>query len=216
MGCLIHTPISADDVASDMADDRRGRDKQARDADRRQQERAILEELERADETEPPIDETALDEIEPALDTLSFPATGADIVAAVGDRVLEANGRTDTIAELVPEGKDVQYDSPAAVRMRLQRPTVAAAMNRIQTASREYSTETLDRSKRTAYEKTLRALATIDADDEDEGIEVVTDWIVDRIREDETCPSSRTVRKRAATFCRQNEYPVRTDEWLGA
>jgi hypothetical protein len=40
-----------------MADTKKGRDKQARDADKRQQERELRESQERADEPEPPLDE---------------------------------------------------------------------------------------------------------------------------------------------------------------
>nr|WP_321163900.1 hypothetical protein [Halolamina pelagica] len=56
-----------------MADDKQGRDKQAHDAERRQRERAIQAELERYDETEPPVDDAELDEIEEELETVSFP-----------------------------------------------------------------------------------------------------------------------------------------------
>ncbi|WP_255679363.1 hypothetical protein [Haladaptatus salinisoli] len=38
-----------------MADNKSGRDKQADDAERCQRERSIAEELERGDETEPPV-----------------------------------------------------------------------------------------------------------------------------------------------------------------
>ena len=43
-----------------MPDDKRGREKQARNADRRQRERAIATELDRMADPEPPIDETEL------------------------------------------------------------------------------------------------------------------------------------------------------------
>lgn len=41
-----------------MGDDKRGREKQASDAERRQRERALDEAMERADEAEPPAEET--------------------------------------------------------------------------------------------------------------------------------------------------------------
>nr|WP_245545329.1 hypothetical protein [Halomicrobium katesii] len=69
-----------------MADNKSGRDEQADNADRRQRERDILTALERNDETEPPVDERALGELETELDTLSFPATAREVVEAVGDR----------------------------------------------------------------------------------------------------------------------------------
>ena len=73
-----------------MADDKDGREKQAADEDRRQRERDVEDELERGDEaepaaeSEPPIDPDEVDEFEAALEPLTFPATGREIVAAVG------------------------------------------------------------------------------------------------------------------------------------
>jgi hypothetical protein len=64
------------------------------------------------------------------------------------------------------------------------------------------------------YRKTLEALEDVDADD-DEGIAVVTDWIVDRIETTGTRPSSKAVRQRATEFCRNNDYPISDDSWLG-
>jgi hypothetical protein len=200
-----------------MADDKRGRDKQARDAERRRQEREIAEELERWDETEPPVEATELEEFETELESIAFPATGTDVVAAVGDREVESPDGTYAVEELVPETDEVVFDAPAAVRMRVRRPTVAAAMTRIVEASQTLRNpdHRLGGSQREAYEKTLRALKAIDADDDDEGIRVVTDWIVERIREKEALPGSRDVRRRAAEFCRANGYQVRNDDWLG-
>jgi hypothetical protein len=198
-----------------MADDKRGRDKQARDEERRQRERDVAAELERMDEPEPPVDESALDEIGSALDTLSFPATGRQVVETVGDRTVESADETYTIAELVPETDAETFDSPAAVAVRLQRPTVATAMKRIVEASETLPNASLSESQRTAYVKTFRALRAIDAVDDDEGIEVVADWIVERIREKGKLPGSRDVRRRAAKFCRAEGYEVRNDEWLG-
>ncbi|WP_313694440.1 hypothetical protein [Halorarum halobium] len=198
-----------------MADDKRGRDKQARDAERRQRERAIAAELERGDETEPPTDESALDEFEAELDSLAFPATGAEVVAAVGDRQVESVGGTYAVEELVPDTAEERFDSPAAVRVRVRRPTIAAAMKRVVEASETLPNEELGRSRREAYEKTLRELKAIDADDEDEGISAITDWIVERIRDEEALPGSRAVRRQAAKFCRANGYEVRNDDWIG-
>jgi hypothetical protein len=197
-----------------MADDKRSREEQARNDDRRQRERDVAEELERSDETEPPIETADLDALD--LDAVTFPATGADVVAAVGGRAVETPNETLAVEDLVPDTDSVTYPSPAAVRVRLQRPTVAAAMRRVVDASETLPNTEFSRSQREAYERTLRALKAIDADDDDEGIEVVTDWIVERIRTKEKLPNSRRVRKRAAEFCRANGYPIRDDEWLGA
>ena len=197
-----------------MADDKSGRDKQARDEDRRQREREIAAELERGDEAEPPVDTAELAYFETALDDVTFPATGAAIVAAVGDREIESAVGTYAVADLVPDVEAETFDSPAAVRVRIQRPTVAAAMKRIVEASDPLSDEELGESQREAYVRTFRALEGIDGDD-DEGIAFMADWIVERIREKEALPGSRDVRRRAAKFCRTNGYEVRDDEWLG-
>ena len=198
-----------------MADDKRGRDKQARDAERRQQARDLATELERREETEPPIDDAELDEFEGELDRLEFPATGAEVVAVVGDREVDSLEGTFPVAELVPDTDEVIFEAPAAVRARVQRPTVAAAMKRILEAADTYPKADLDTSQREAYEKTVRELKAIDADDEDEGVRYITDWIVEKVHDKEQLPGSRAVRREAAKFCRQNGYQVRNDDWLG-
>lgn len=198
-----------------MADNKRGRDEQADNADRRQRERDIVAQLERGDETEPPIDEAELDELEAELSEVAFPVTGAELVDAAGDAELGSPTGANSLAELIPETDTERFDSPKAVRTRIQRPTIAAAMKRIVEAAGPLPNKRIGDSQREAYEKTLRALKAIDADDDDEGIAVITDWIVDRIREDETLPGSRDVRRQAAEFCRSNGYRIRNDEWLG-
>lgn len=198
-----------------MADDKRGREKQSRDADDRQRARDVLAELERGDETEPEVDESALGELVPALESLSYPATGAAVVDAVGGRSVEASGATHTVADLVPESEGEVFDSPESVKARVQRPTVAGAMKRVVEAAGEHQSAEFGTSQRRAYEKTLRALAAVDADDDDEGIDVVTDWLVERIREKETLPGSRAVRRQAAAFCRERGHQVSSNDWLG-
>jgi len=198
-----------------MADDKSGRDKQARDADRRQRERAIVEELERQDETEPPVETAALDDIEAELESLEFPATGAETVAAVGDREIESGDGTYEIRDLVPDTDAETFDAPDDVRRRVQRPTIAATMKRIVEANEANPNADFGASQREAYEKTLRALKTIDADDDDEGVRVVGDWILERIRDEGEFPGSRAVRRKGAEFCRSHGYQVRNDEWLG-
>ncbi|MFB6150405.1 MAG: hypothetical protein ABEJ40_01235 [Haloarculaceae archaeon] len=198
-----------------MADDKQGRDDQARGADDRQRRRAVLEELERMDEVEPPVEADALDDVEAGIRSLEYPVTAAAVVEAVGDREVESTDGTYTVAELVPRTDEETYDSPDEVRARVLRPTVAASMKRITEASRSLPRRDRFGSQREAYEKTLRALKSIDADDDDEGVESVTDWIVERIEEKGKLPSSRDVRRRAAKFCRSNGYEVRNDQWLG-
>jgi hypothetical protein len=199
-----------------MADDKRGREKQAQDAERRQRERDVAAELERGEEPRPPVDESALDWLESALDPVSFPATGSAVVDQIGDREVESTAETYTVEELVPETETVAFDSPAAVRARVLRPTVAASMKRIVEAGAALPDRDRFGSQREAYERTLRALVAVDPDDEDEVVETVTDWIVERIEEKEALPGSRAVRRQAAKVCRANGHQVRDDEWLGA
>lgn len=198
-----------------MPDDKRGRDKQARDADKRQRERAMNAALERADETEPAVDESELGEFVMELEALSFPARGSDIVDAVGDQAIEAPDRTYTVEELVADTDQELFESPEAVQVLVQRPTVAATMKRIVEVTDSTQGVSLDGSQREGYEKTLRALKAVTPDDDDEGLEVLGDWIVEQLRSDGTLPGSRAVRRRAGEFCRANGYPVRNDEWLG-
>lgn len=198
-----------------MADDKNSRDKQARDDEKRQLERDIDEARKRMGETEPSIEAEELDEIETELDSLEYPATGAEVVDAVGEKVVESVARRYSVKELVPDTPAEKFESPSAVRTRIKRPTVARSMKRISEAADELPHTDFGDSQTDAYEKTLRELKEVDADDEDEGIKVVTDWIVERIHEKEKPPSSRAVRKRAAKFCRENGYEVRNDEWLG-
>ncbi|AUX10696.1 hypothetical protein AArcSl_3089 [Halalkaliarchaeum desulfuricum] len=198
-----------------MADDKSGREKQARNADKRQRVRDIAAELERWDETEPEIDTAALAEFDSDLDSLDFPATGAEIVGRIGDREVEAADSMYTVEELVPETDALTFDSPSTLRVRVQRPTVAAAMKRVVEASEQLSSTDLSESQREAYEKTFRALKAIDADDDDEGIQAISDWIVDWIRDEEILPGSRAVRRQAAKFCRSNGYEIQNDNWLG-
>lgn len=198
-----------------MADDKSGREKQAQNDERRQRERAIAEELERADEPEPPVDPSALAYFEAELDALEFPATAADVVAAVGDHEVESDEGAYAVQDLLPDATVETFESPAAVRTRVQRPTVAGAMKRVVEAADAHQSAAFGTSQRDAYERTFRELQAIDEADDDEGIRVVADWIVERIHESESLPSSRDVRRRAATFCRSNGYSVRNDDWLG-
>jgi len=198
-----------------MADDKSGREKQAQDAEKRQRTRDIAAELARGDEPEPPVEPTELAALEVDLSALSFPTTGAEIVATVGERVIESAAGSYTVEALVPETETETFESAAAVRTWIQRPTVAAAMTRVTAAAETLQSADLSRSRRDAYEKTFRALHAVDADDDDEGVQVISEWIVDHVQERGSLPGSRDVRRQAAKFCRTNGYQVRDDEWLG-
>ncbi|QZP36689.1 hypothetical protein [Halobaculum magnesiiphilum] len=198
-----------------MADDKRGRDKQAHDAAKRRQERDIATERERYDEAEPPVDADVLADIERDLASVAFPATGAAVVDAIGEREVPTDAGTYAVEALLPDTDEETFDSPAAVRVRIQRPTVAAAMKRIVEATEGLADAELTDTQRDGYERTFRELVNIDPIDENEGIPVVADWMVERIRENGELPGSRSVRRRAAEYCRANGYEVRNDEWLG-
>ena len=198
-----------------MADDKDGREKQAADEDRRQRERDVEAELERGDEPEPPIDPDEVDEFEAALEPLTFPATGREIVAAVGTRELESGTRVYAVADLLPDADIEAFDAPETVRERIRRPAVATAMKRVVEAAATLKNEEFGRSQHEAFERTFRALSDIDELDDEEGVEAIADWAVDRIAEKETVPGSRDLRRQAAKYCRKHGYEVRNDEWLG-
>lgn len=199
-----------------MADDKNSRVKKAYDQERRQRERYLAEELERMGEREPPLDDQGLEDIESELESQEFPVTGEEVVEAVGDQVVESVDGTYSVDELVPETSNEAFGTVEEFRKRVQKPKIAVAMKTIIEASGSLQDMEVSGSQYKAYEKTLHSLKNIDADDDDEGIKVVTDWIVDRIHEKRKLPSSRTVRKRAEKFCRGEGYEIRDDEWLGA
>ncbi|MFC6756834.1 MULTISPECIES: hypothetical protein [Haloarcula] len=194
-----------------MADNKSGRDEQADNEQRRQRQRDIVAELERGDETEPPIGADELEKLEPELAAVTFPATGAEVVETVGDRSLGPA----TIGDFLPETETETFADPQAVQQRLRRPTIASAMKRLIEANAAISNDRLRDSQREAYERTFRELRDIDAVDEDEGIGAVADWVVEQIDEKGKLPGSRAVRRQAAKVCRENGYEVRNDEWLG-
>ena len=161
------------------------------------------------------MDAEELTDFEAELEELTFPATGSEVIAAIGDRELESVEGSYSIEELIPETDEETFDSPDAVRVQIQRPTVAAAMKRVVEASKTLRNTDFSWTQRKAYEKTFEELKAIDADDDDEGIQAICDWIVERIRDKETLPTSRAVRREAAKFCRANGYQIRNDDWLG-
>jgi hypothetical protein len=88
-------------------------------------------------------------------------------------------------------------------------------MKRVVEASKTLPNTEFKWTQRKAYEMTFQELKAIDADDDDEGIQAISDWITEHIRDKETLPTSRAVRRQAAKFCRTHGYQVRDDEWLG-
>lgn len=198
-----------------MADDKSGREKQARDAENRQRERELAAALERRDEAEPPVDGAAVAGLESELAAVPFPATGSEVVAVVGDLAVESEEGVHTVAELVPDADAETFASPAEVAVRVQRPTAAGAMKRIVEAADSFRRVSLRGSQRDAYEKTFRAVAAIDSLDDDESIPVLADWVIEQLEDDGELPGSRDVRRQAATIARSAGYEVGNDEWLG-
>jgi len=204
-----------------MADTKDGREEQAHHAERRQRERELAEALARGEEPEPEPDLEAVDGndlagVESELDELSFPATGEEVVERVGDRELATANRTYTVADLVSDSGLVRFDSPAAIRARLARPEVAAALRRITEAVgtvEALSDRDID-ERLEAYERTFREIVALAPEDYEDAVQVVTEWILDVVRGDERVPSSRAVRRRAAVYCRANGYEVPDDNWL--
>lgn len=198
-----------------MADDKSGRDEQASNEEQRQRERALAEELDRMDEVEPEIEATDLVDLETELDVVSFPASGSEVVAAAGDHEIAVTDESITVEEMIPDAEAEVFDSPAAVRMRVQRPTVAAEMKRIVEAADAADTVEFGTSQRDAYMKTLFALRAIEADDDDEGVREIGDWIVDQIHAKGKLPGSRGVRREAGKIARSYGHTVSNNDWLG-
>ena len=198
-----------------MADDKQGREKQARDEDGRQRQRDVDAELERGDEPEPELDAVDLGDVEAEIERLEFPVTGAEIVETIGDREVGTAAERYTVEQLVPNTDRALFDSPDHVRVRMRRPTTAAAMKRIMEASEVLPNEELDGSQYDAYEKTFLELEQISPDDYDEAITEVRDWVVERIRDKGKLPTSRGIRRQAATVCRRKGHKVRNSDWLG-
>lgn len=94
--------------------------------------------------------------------------------------------------------------------------TVESAMRRIRDADNVRSDRDVRDQQYEMYRKTLEALVAIDEDDENEGVTVVTEWIVDQIETHGERPNSRAVRQRARQFCQNNGYDIPDDSWLVA
>ncbi|WP_049916773.1 hypothetical protein [Halogeometricum pallidum] len=95
--------------------------------------------------------------------------------------------------------------------------SIDTAMQRISEAESKEGLRDDDRGDQyEAYERTFRALEDITPDDDDEGVAVVTDWIVEQMRSTGERPSSRAVRQRGRKFCQKSGYEVSDNDWLGA
>ena len=89
-------------------------------------------------------------------------------------------------------------------------------MRRVREADDTDPTEADDREQQhEMYRKTLRALEDVTPDDDDEGVTVVANWIVEQLETGGERPSSKAVRRRAREYCRTNGYDVSDNDWLG-
>lgn len=89
-----------------------------------------------------------------------------------------------------------------------------AAMRRIAEADRSRE-DTDDRDQQhEMYRKTLAALTDVTPEDDDEGVTVVAEWILEELERTGERPSSRAVRQRAVTYCRENGHEISNNEWL--
>jgi hypothetical protein len=193
-----------------MGDTKQSRDKQAHDEDDRARRRAVEEELARFHETEPP---RGLDD---ALEALEYPAPAERVAEAAEEYEVQTETDAIPVAEIIAETNRETFESPADVREKVQRPSVAASLRRLRDVSREAGLEDEFRNREDVYRTTLRALEDVDADDDDEGVAAVTAWIVAEMQDEQRLPSSRKTRQRGAAFCRDRGYEIRDDSWLGA
>ena len=118
-----HSVILTTLLYQTMADNKKGRNKQADDEKRRQRERDLEEALDHADETEPPDDKPGekLGDLEEALENHDYPTTTNELVEAYGDREVESQGGWKSIDELLSPIDDETYDSPDEARNHIQK-----------------------------------------------------------------------------------------------
>jgi hypothetical protein len=90
---------------------------------------------------------------------------------------------------------------------------VDRALRRIRDAGEDVDSDTVH-ERLDLYEKTLEAVADVTPEDDDEGVTVVTEWVLDYLDEHDALPSSTAVRDRAAEYCRENDNALPDDSWL--
>lgn len=69
------------------------------------------------------------------------------------------------------------------------------------------------KSRKKTYRKALQEVQRVAGDSQ---MRTLADWIREEIRETESFPSGRAVRKKGADICRQSGNEVSTGSWLGA
>lgn len=107
-----------------MADDKRGRESQAANAERRQRKRELEEARERGEEAEPPAEddlETPLGDLADGLANHVYPTTAAELQDAFGEREVELADGSTTVDGLLADVDDAEtYDSAEEARRRVQ------------------------------------------------------------------------------------------------
>ena len=104
-----------------MADTKRGRDKKAHDREKRQRLKAVHEERNRLDETEPPaVDvDVSLAELEAELPDHDYPTTSHDIVERFGEYEIATEEGWISVDSIFSEHHTLTFESPTAVRQRI-------------------------------------------------------------------------------------------------
>ncbi|QSW99599.1 DUF5789 family protein [Haloterrigena alkaliphila] len=104
-----------------MADDKKGRNKQADDEERRQRERELQEARERNDEAEPeaPALEDELGDLNEELEDHEYPTTADELVGAHGDHEVDTSDGSEPLEDVFAPVDDESYDSADDVRGRI-------------------------------------------------------------------------------------------------
>ena len=104
-----------------MADNKKGRDKQADDQERRQRERELTEARDRAGEVEPPLNhpDHELGDLNAALETIHYPTTTDELIEVYGDRTVHSQRGSTAIRNVLALIDNETYDSADEVRTRM-------------------------------------------------------------------------------------------------
>ncbi|WP_331235232.1 DUF5789 family protein [Natronorarus salvus] len=96
-----------------MADNKRGRDKQADNEHQRQRERELKEARERGDEAEPIHDDPdrELGTLDRILDAHDYPTTSDELISAYGDREVETQEGWTSLDEVLATSDAETFDT---------------------------------------------------------------------------------------------------------
>ncbi|MFC6826610.1 DUF5789 family protein [Halopelagius fulvigenes] len=104
-----------------MADDKKGRNKQADDREKRQRKREMEEARDRADEDKPMSGDldNRLGDLDEALESEEYPVTTDELVEAYGDYVIQTRGGEESLEEVLAPTDNQTYDSADDARSRI-------------------------------------------------------------------------------------------------